>query len=118
MKDLRKWSDIKQALLDYHNSLTMSRYLTEEDCRNARFAVDGALYALEYVPAVDAVEVVRCRECKYWGDEDGKLQRSDGVIFARCKVHNYLLDGRHTGWCPTDNDFCSYGERKEGADNG
>ena len=67
-------------------------------------------------PAADVVKVVRCRECKYWGDESGKLPRSDGVLFARCKVHNYLLDGRHTGWCPTENDFCSYGERKEGAD--
>ena len=66
------------------------------------------------MPTVDAVPVVRCRECKYWGDEDGKLQNSDGVLFARCKVHNYLLDGRHTGWCPTENDFCSYGERKDG----
>ena len=65
-------------------------------------------------PTVDAVEVLRCRECKYWGDEDGKLQRLDGVLFARCKVHNYLIDGRHTGWCPTENDFCSYGERKDG----
>ena len=69
-------------------------------------------------PTIDAVEVVRCRECKYWGDEDGKLQRSDGVLFARCKIHNYLLDGRHTGWCPTENDFCSYGERKDGDGNG
>ena len=67
------------------------------------------------IPAADVVEVVRCRECKYWGDEAGELQRSDGVLFARCKVHNYLLDGRHTGWCPTENDFCSYGEREEGA---
>ena len=67
-------------------------------------------------PTVDAVPVVRCRECKYWGDEDSKLQRSDGALFARCKVHNYLLDGRHTGWCPTENDFCSYGERKDGDD--
>ena len=67
------------------------------------------------IPAADVVEVVRCRECKYWGDEAGELERSDGVLFARCKVHNYLLDGRHTGWCPTENDFCSYGERKEGA---
>ena len=73
---------------------------------------------IEATPTVDAVEVVRCRECKHWGDEDGKLQSSDGVLFARCKIHNYLLDGRHTGWCPTENDFCSYGERKEGADNG
>ena len=69
-------------------------------------------------PTVDAVPVVRCRECKYWGDEDGKLQNSDGVLFARCKVHNYLIDGRHTGWCPTENDFCSYGERKDGDRNG
>ena len=67
------------------------------------------------IPAADVVEVVRCRECKYCGDEAGELQRSDGVLFARCKVHNYLLDGRHTGWCPTENDFYSYGERKEGA---
>ena len=68
------------------------------------------------IPAAYVVEVVRCRECKYWGDEAGELQRSDRGLFARCKVHNYLLDGRHTGWCPTENDFCSYGERKGGAD--
>ena len=66
------------------------------------------------IPAADVAEVVRCRECKYWGDEAGELQRSDGVLCARCKIHNYLLDGRHTGWCPTENDFCSYGERKGG----
>ena len=71
---------------------------------------------IDKLPTVDAVPVVRCRECKYWGDEDGKLQDSDGVLCARCKIHNYLLDGRHTGWCPRENDFCSYGERKEGAD--
>ena len=76
------------------------------------------VFDVEEMPTVDAVPVVRCRECKYWGDEDGKLQRSDGVLFARCKVHNYLIDGRHTGWCPTENDFCSYGERKEGDGNG
>ena len=76
------------------------------------------VYFIKKQPTVDAVPVVRCRECKYWGDEDGKLQNSGGVLFARCKVHNYLLDGRHTGWCPTENDFCSYGERKDGDGNG
>ena len=77
---------------------------------------NSAIKIIENAPTIDAVPVVRCRECKYWGDEAGELQRSDGVLFARCKVHNYLLDGRHTGWCPTENDFCSYGERKEGDD--
>ena len=80
-------------------------------------SAEEAVMSVRRIPAADVVEVVRCRECKYWGDEAGELQRSDGVLFARCKVHNYLLDGRHTGWCPTENDFCSYGERKEGADN-
>ena len=72
-----------------------------------------ALQVVAEAPTVDAVEVVRCRDCTYWGDEDGKLQGSDGVLFARCKAHNYLIDGRHTGWCPSENDFCSYGERKD-----
>ena len=84
---------------------------------NAYHLTNYATLILREAPTVDAVEVLRCRECKYWGDEDGKLQRSDGVLFARCKVHNYLIDGRHTGWCPTENDFCSYGERKDGDGN-
>ena len=83
---------------------------------DASWAKENCLAEIEAAQTVDAVPVVRCRECKYWGDEDGKLQDSDLVLFARCKVHNYLIDGRHTGWCPTENDFCSYGERKEGAD--
>ena len=85
-------------------------------CAGQLTTFTDAILRVKEAPAADVVEVVRCRECKYWGDEAGKLPRSDGVLFARCKVHNYLLDGRHTGWCPTENDFCSYGERKEGAD--
>ena len=73
---------------------------------------DDALHVIDGIPAADAVPVLRCRDCKHWGDEDGKLQSSDGVLYARCKVHNYLIDGRHTGWCPTENDFCSYGEKR------
>ena len=77
------------------------------------YDTNAVLDSIDSQPTVDAVEVVRCRDCTYWGDEDGKLQGSDGVLFARCKAHNYLIDGRHTGWCPSENDFCSYGERKD-----
>ena len=96
----------------------MSDYIAREEAKNAINVEAEISTAAETAieKAIDAVPVVRCRDCKYWGDEDGKMQRSDGVLFARCKVHNYLLDGRHTGWCPTENDFCSYGERKEGSD--
>ena len=55
-------------------------------------------------PTVDAVPVVRCRECKHRKYDD---------IFGML-------------WCYLDSctkrvkpdDFCSHGERKEGADNG
>ena len=80
------------------------------------FSREAIKSVINDIPAADVVPVVRCRDCKYWGDEDGKLQDSDGALCARCTVHNYLIDGRHTGWCPTENDFCSYGERKGGAD--
>ena len=122
--DVREKSSNEKRLIDADALLNefLKRYTERERNRNLVFAVceikqDFADMISDFT-TVDAVEVVRCRECKYWGDEDGKLQCSDGVLFARCKIHNYLLDGRHTGWCPTENDFCSYGERKEGADNG
>ena len=105
--DARGKQSSEKRLIDYY-------YLAEKiECPGEPLVY---WYDIEAAPTVDAVPVVRCRECKYWGDEDGKLQDSDGVLFARCKIHNYLLDGRHTGWCPKENDFCSYGERKEGAD--
>ena len=44
----------------------------------------------------DAVEVVRCRECKYHNKPPCPMRLS-------------------FNWTE-DNDFCSYGERKEGAD--
>ena len=96
----------KSELLSWAVSINHPEYLIKDD----------ALHIIDSIPAADVVEVLRCRECKYWGDEAGKFQHSDGVLFARCKVHNYLIDGRHTGWCPTENDFCSYGERKDGVD--
>ena len=92
----------KRELLSWAVCMNHPEYLMKDD----------ALHVIDSIPAADAVPVVRCRDCKYWGDEAGKLQHSDGVLFARCKVHNYLIDGRHTGWCPTENDFCSYGEKR------
>ena len=67
---------------------------------------------VEDQPIADVVEVLRCKDCEYWGDEDGFQKTPDGVLAGRCVVHNYIIDGRHTGWCPTENDYCSYGERK------
>ena len=52
-------------------------------------------------PTVDAVEVVRCRECKYHED-------THVIGFEHCCL--YGLTMRY-------NDFCSYGKREGGSNN-
>ena len=51
-------------------------------------------------PTVDAVEVVRCKDCKYgnWDSEP-----DDAMVCMRTK----------DGFWRSGNDFCSCGERKE-----
>lgn len=75
-----------------------------------------ALPIVSAAPTVDAEVVVRCKDCKH---------------FKHYGKTSLLIDGEHikAGWCyrraryneeyrmPPDG-FCSYGERKEGADNG
>lgn len=58
-------------------------------------------------PVVDAVHMVRCRECEY-----RKKLQYDG------QYHCYNEDaGMATGVVLNDNDFCSYGKQKEGNKN-
>ena len=114
--DVREKQSSERRLIDANSLLRHKRKMSGADFGGEFWDEAVLISDIKNAPTVDAVEVLRCWECKYWGDEDGKLQGSDGVLFAGCKVHNYLIDGRHTGWCPTENDFCSYGERKEGAD--
>lgn len=49
-----------------------------------------------------AVSVVRCKDCKYWQDNN------DGYPHEECRWGH--------GETPDANDFCSYGERKENDD--
>lgn len=65
------------------------------------------------MPAADVAPVVRCTDCKYWGDEHGIAQRDDGAIYARCRLHNHDVGGEQVGWVSTEADFCSCGQRKE-----
>ena len=63
------------------------------------------------VKALDAVPVVRCRDCQHWKPSGSKAGNSfsDMEYIGGCEFTNY---------CRRESDFCSYGERKEGAGNG
>ena len=51
-------------------------------------------------PAADVEPLVRCMDCKYWQDNN------DGYPHEECRWGH--------GETPDANDFCSYGERKDG----
>ena len=66
-------------------------------------------YMIRKRPTVDAVPVVRCRDCKHWKPSGSKAGNSfsDMEYIGGCEFTNYYR---------TESDFCSYGERKEGTD--
>lgn len=69
--------------------------------------IDLVVHHLDRQPTIDAVPVVRCKDCKYWG----------GVVFGNvCRRWSAPLAGMRNDTKPDD--FCSYGERKDGDGNG
>ena len=58
---------------------------------------------LENAPTIDAVPVVRCRECKYWRRY---TRQWENHCAGECERHR-MEGGTY------ENDFCSYGQRKE-----
>ena len=60
-------------------------------------------------PTVDAVPVVRCRDCQHWKPTGSKAGNSFSDM-------EYIGGCEFTKYCRRESDFCSYGKRKEGAD--
>ena len=81
--------------------------LLEKMKRTSRYF--DVVFDVEEMPTVDAVEVVRCRECQHWKPSGSKAGNSfsDMEYIGGCEFTNYYR---------TESDFCSYGERKEGAE--
>ena len=70
--------------------------------------IDIAWNKIDQAPTIDAVPVVRCKDCKHLNVVNRK------ELYAHCPKTNtvflpFELDTREH--------FCSLGERKEGADN-
>ena len=61
-------------------------------------------FDIEEMPTIDAVTVVRCKDC---------IRRYDTDECPMC----FLIEGKYYEYT-NENGFCDRGERKEGADNG
>ena len=64
-----------------------------------RGGIRKALKCMEQTPTIDAVPVVRCKDCKHF--------RRNLENDTYCGCVGGLTD-------PEEHDFCSYGERKDG----
>lgn len=67
----------------------------------------GLLRWIAYQPTVDAVPVVRCKDCECWDDDPDTYGADDGPKGKCMRSFEMMLA----------DDFCSRGERKEGADH-
>ena len=66
-------------------------------------AIDEVIRLLNNQPTVDAVDVVRCKDCKSWQ----QYNACDGTKPHRCMNHDAIFYKR-----TAPDDFCSYGERR------
>ena len=67
-----------------------------EEGMNCAITIIGAL------PSTDAVEVVRCKDCKYYYYADNRIPSERGWACT------------NDGCYASPNDYCSWGERKDG----
>lgn len=93
--DVRENASSKKRLIDANRALEIVR---DQGIAhpNAYHLTNYATLILREAPTVDAVEVVRCKVCKYHNKPPCPMRLS-------------------FNWTE-DDDFCSYGERKEGTD--
>ena len=73
------------------------------NAENPRWTPQRVKTLLLRQPAADVAPVVRCKDCKY-GDYDSK---PDGAMVCLRTKDGFWRSG---------NDFCSFGEQKEGSD--
>ena len=77
------------------------------------YTAEDVIMMIKTAPTVDAVPVVRCRECKHHRDKNEQEQQYLVEDILICTSQDATEDCWNAVW---PDHFCSYGE-KEGADN-
>lgn len=80
-----------------------------ETCSTIRYGDKwcNEVYTILNAPTVDAVPVVRCKDCRYW---DVSPASTAAPAYHECKARASRIGRVHT----TADEFCSRRERKDG----
>jgi hypothetical protein len=92
----------EQRLVD---AVALSERLKDLDewCRDLRKpGIEQARCIVQEAPTIDAVQVVRCKQCKFW--------KNDGKHITGLCLHS------NVGGLKLDTDYCSYGTQKDKED--
>ena len=76
------------------------------DCLEVEWGYEGIREDLYSLPVVDAVPVVRCKDCKYY--KISQLLPPHKFCFRL----RHPTENRSVGYNFADDDFCSHGERR------
>lgn len=87
--------------IDADNAISVFEILADKCADDKVF--EQAISVLKDVPSEDVVEVVRCKDCDNWADENGR----EGLCQAWSDFEN-----SHYRYTPK-NGYCSEGERKD-----
>lgn len=87
------------------DDLEVSDYVTVWECDCSEYGKQTVMAVddLHGLPVVDAVEVVRCNDCKFHREAHYENEGEQPRVKHVCKLYNRTMQL---------DDFCSYGERR------
>ena len=92
----------KRELLSWTACMNYPEYLMKDD----------ALHVIDSIPAADVVEVVRCKDCRYFLQYNEKYAQEVEHADGDCFIKILHCEGKQYYACKYD-DYCSFGERRD-----
>lgn len=89
------------------------RSLGNREYRKEKGTIQDAIKMIsypEYTPAADVAPVVRCKDCKHYRNYQ------NGLCYLHTEPKTNARGYSGDAVCVEPDDFCSYGEKKDGGD--
>ena len=95
---------LKNQIADFKRAVNAVKPMNSDYLTGYISALSVIEGAIAEQPITDVAKVVRCKDCEHYDKK-----------YHQCKLHSEEPDQYYTGFifCMQEDDFCSYGERKE-----